>query len=163
MCKVLKVNRSLYYHWIKTGCIIKKVDKKLNQVIEIIFVQGRDNYGTRRIRDKLKDIYGLIISRKRILNIMKVLKLKVKMKRSCKNTTDSNHNLPIAPNISNRDFNASRTDEKICRRYYLHSKKEIFEYTEFYYNRHSNHSYLGNLSPIKFEEKQKVLRNEMVA
>ena len=85
------------------------------------------------------------------------------MKRSCKNTTDSNHNLPIAPNISNRDFNASRTDEKICRRYYLHSKKEIFEYTEFYYNRHSNHSYLGNLSPVKFEEKQKVLRNEMVA
>ncbi len=56
MCKVLKVNRSLYYHWIKTGCIIKKVDKKLN---------------------KLKEIYGLIISRKRISNIMKDLNLKV--------------------------------------------------------------------------------------
>jgi hypothetical protein len=38
---------------------------------------------------------------------MKVLNLKVKMKRRYKNTTDSNHNLPIAPNILNRDFYAS--------------------------------------------------------
>lgn len=27
-------------------------------------------------------------------------------------TTDSNHNLPIAPNILNRDFYASKVDEK---------------------------------------------------
>ncbi|WP_375725322.1 IS3 family transposase [Arcobacter sp. KX21116] len=112
MCKVLKVNRSSYYHWVKAGCIIKKVDKKLNELIEIIFVQGRNNYGTRRIRDKLKEIYGLITSRRRISNIMKDLNLKVKMKRRYKNTTDSNHNLPIAPNILNRDFYASNPDEK---------------------------------------------------
>ncbi len=43
---------------------------------------------------------------------MKDLNLKVKMKRRYKNTTDSNHNLPIAPNILNRDFYASNTDEK---------------------------------------------------
>ena len=34
------------------------------------------------------------------------------MKRRYKNTTDSNHNLPIAPNILNRDFYASNPDEK---------------------------------------------------
>ena len=46
------------------------------------------------------------------------------------------------------------------------AKKEIFEYIEFYYNRIRSHSYLGNLSPVKFEEKQekeKVLQSEMVA
>ena len=43
------------------------------------------------------------------------------------------------------------------------AKKEIFEYIEFYYNRIRSHSYLGNLSPVKFEEKQKMLQNEMVA
>ena len=32
MCKVLKVNLSSYYHWIKSGCVIKKVDKKLNEL-----------------------------------------------------------------------------------------------------------------------------------
>ena len=112
MCKVVKVDKSSYYHWIKAGSVVKKVDKKLNELIEIIFIQGRSNYGTRRIADKLKELYGLIISRKRISNIMKDLNLKVKMKRRYKNTTDSNHNLPIAPNVLNRDFYASNPDEK---------------------------------------------------
>ena len=93
MCKVFQVNISSYYHWIKAGCIIKKEDKQLNNLIEAIFVQGRKNYGTRRIQDKLKELYGLLVSRKRISNIMKSLALRVNMKRRYKNTTDSNHNL----------------------------------------------------------------------
>jgi len=43
---------------------------------------------------------------------MKDLNLKVKMKRRYKNTTDSNHNLPIAPNTLHRDFHASNPNEK---------------------------------------------------
>ncbi len=35
-----------------------------------------------------------------------------KKKRFKVNTTDSNHNLPVAPNILNRDFYASAPDEK---------------------------------------------------
>ena len=112
MCKVVKVNLSSYYHWIKAGCVIKKTDEKVNELIEVIFIQGRLNYGTRRIQDKLLELYGLMISRKRIASIMKDLNLKVKMKRRFKNTTDSNHNLPIAANILNRDFYASNPDEK---------------------------------------------------
>ena len=276
MCKVVKVNLSSYYHWVKSGGIITKVYKQLNELIEIIFVQSRNNYGTRRIQSKLLELYGLIISRKRISNIMKDLNLKVRMKRRYKNTTDSNHNLPIAPNKLNRDFYASNPDEKyvgdityiptgegwlylatvidlysrrvvgwsmddtmkvslvnnalnmailhrnpargllwhtdrgsqyasyshkdllekynivqsmsrkgncwdnsvaesffkslknelVYQRYFYtkkQAKKEIFEYIEFYYNRIRSHSYLGNLSPVKFEEKQKLLQNEMVA
>jgi len=102
----LDLNPKILYHWIKAGCIIKKVDKKLNELIKIIFVQSRNNYGARRIRDKLKEIYGLITSRRLISNIMKDLSLKVKMKQRYKNTTDSNHNLPITPNILDRDFYA---------------------------------------------------------
>ena len=112
MCKVLKVNRASYYHWLSSGSVIKKVDIKLNELVEFIFNQGRNAYGTRRIRDKLLLYYGLFVSRKRISNIMKDLNLKVKMKRRYKNTTDSNHNLPIAPNILDRDFYASNKDEK---------------------------------------------------
>jgi len=112
MCKIIKVDKSSYYHWIKAGCIINKVDTILNELIQSIFVQGRTNYGTRRIQDKLLELYGLIISRKRISSIMKDLNLKVKMKRRYKNTTDSNHNLPIASNILNRDFYASSPNEK---------------------------------------------------
>ena len=73
MCKVIKVNRSGYYHWIKAGCIIKNVDKQLNELILAIFIKGRNNYGTRPIRDKLLELYGIIVSRRRISSIMKHL------------------------------------------------------------------------------------------
>jgi putative transposase len=276
MSKVIKVNRSGYYRWVKTGCIIKKVDYQLNEPILAIFIQGRNNYGTRPIRDKLLELYGLIISRKRISNIMKDLKLKVKMKKRYKNTSNSNHDLPIAPNILDRDFYASNPDEKyvgdityihtgegclylatvidlysrkvvgwsmddsikvslvndalemaishrnpamgliwhtdrgsqyasyshkdllkkhniiqsmsrkgncwdnavaksffktlksnLVYQTYFYTKKqaraEIFKYIEVYYNRIRSHSYLGNLSPAKFEEKEFMLRNVMAA
>ncbi len=60
MCKILKVDISSYYHWINNGCIVKTVDDKLNELIEIIFIQSRCKYGTRRLKDKLERLYGLI-------------------------------------------------------------------------------------------------------
>ncbi len=95
------------------GLLFKKIDEKLNELIEIIFIQSRQTYGTRRIKDKLAERYGLIVSRRRIRNIMRYLGLSVKMKRRFRvMTTDSKHNLPIAPNVLNRDFYASKADEK---------------------------------------------------
>jgi transposase InsO family protein len=113
MCRILKVDRTSYYYWIKNGCTVKRVDEKLNELIEIIFEQGRGNYGTRRIKKALLDRYGFIVSKRRIGVIMKDLELKAKTKKRYKvNTTDSNHNLPIATNILNRDFYASSPDKK---------------------------------------------------
>lgn len=113
MCKIFKVDKSSYYQWIKNGCIVKRVDEKLNELIKIIFVQSRETYGTRRVKDKLVQKYGFIVSRRRIGAIMRELGLKSKIKRQYKvNTTDSKHNLPIAPNILNRDFYASNPNEK---------------------------------------------------
>ena len=57
--------------------------------------------------------YGLLISRRRIGAIMKDLGLVARTKKRYKiNTTNSNHNLPIAPNLLERDFYASSPDEK---------------------------------------------------
>lgn len=113
MCRILKVDKSSYYYWIKSGSIVKKVDEKLNELIEIIFVQGRQNYGTRRIKDKLIQRYGLIVSRRLVGAIMRDLGLVAKTKKRYKiNTTDSNHDLPIANNILNRDFYSGTPDTK---------------------------------------------------
>lgn len=113
MCKILKVNVSSYYHWIRTGCIVKKVDEELNKLIKSIFKAGREAYGQRRIKEALLSKYGLIVSKRRIGNIMKVLNLIPKMRKKFKvNTTDSNHNLPIAPNVLDRDFNSELADTK---------------------------------------------------
>jgi putative transposase len=108
MCKVLKVDRSSYYHWIAAGCVVEKIDEHLNQLIKEAFTNSRETYGTRRIRESLKQQYGLLVSLKRISSIMKSLGLVVKMKRKFRViTTDSNHNFPIAPNRLNRDFHTS--------------------------------------------------------
>lgn len=105
MCKVLRVNRSAYYHWITNGCIVNKVDAQLNQLIKDIFYQYREVYGTRRIKKVLVQEYGVIVSTRKISKSMKEVGLVVKMKRKFKvTTTDSNHNYKISPNRLQRDF-----------------------------------------------------------
>ena len=94
LCKILKVDKSSYYHWIKNGCHIQRVDKQLNELIEIIFIQSRQTYSTRRIKGTLTQRYGVVVSRRRIRNILNYLGLSVKMKKRFKvMTTDSNHSL----------------------------------------------------------------------
>ena len=112
MCKVLKVNRSAYYHWINNGCVVNKVDERLNQLIKDIFYQYREVYGTRRIKKVLVQEYGVIVSTRKIAKSMKEVGLVVKMKRKFKViTTDSNHNYKISPNRLQRDFRTNVPDE----------------------------------------------------
>ncbi len=113
MCRVFKVNISSYYHWVRNGCMIEKVDEELNKLIKSIFKASRETYGQRRIKEALLSKHGLIMSKRRIGNIMKSLNLIPKMRKKFKvNTTDSNHNLPIAPNVLDRDFNSELADTK---------------------------------------------------
>jgi transposase InsO family protein len=43
------------------------------------------------------------------------------------------------------------------------AKRSIFEYIEVFYNRERSHSSNNNLSPVEFEEKQKLLQKEIAA
>ena len=111
MCKVLKVDRSSYYHWIKMGCVQKRVDEHLCKLIKELFINSRQTYGTRRIKKALKSKYDVSVSRRRIGKIMRYLHLNVKMKKRFKvNTTDSNHDYEVAPNRLDRDFYTSKSD-----------------------------------------------------
>ena len=111
MCKIFAVDVSSYYHWIKIGCVVEKVDEELNNLIKSIFTVGREAYGQRRIKEALLKKYGLIVSKRRIGNIMRTLNLVPKMRKKFRvNTTDSNHNLPVAPNILDRNFTSTTTD-----------------------------------------------------
>ena len=112
MSKVLKVNRSAYYHWVHNGCIVNKVDEKLNNLIKDIFYQYREVYGTRRIKEALVQEYGVIVSTRKIAKCMKEVGIAVKMKRKFKVvTTDSNHNHAISPNRLQRDFRTNTANE----------------------------------------------------
>ena len=112
MCQLFKINRSAYYHWVKAGCIVNRVDEKLNQLIKDIFYAYREVYGTRRIKKVLVLQYGVIISKRRIAKSMKALGLVVKMKRKFRvTTTDSNHNYTISPNRLQRNFKVTTPNE----------------------------------------------------
>ena len=70
MCRCLNVPRSTYYYEAKR----KKVDVKLEQLIQTIFRKNRKNYGTRRIKKELEKL-GKRVSRRRIARKMEKLGL----------------------------------------------------------------------------------------
>ncbi|HIB94074.1 MAG TPA: IS3 family transposase, partial [Candidatus Lambdaproteobacteria bacterium] len=78
-------------------------DQTFMEKIRMAFYEGRSSYGARRIKRALKHL-GFQMSRRRVGRLLKRLGLCCKTKRKFKTTTDSNHNLPIAPNLLNRNF-----------------------------------------------------------
>ena len=93
MCQVFKLTRSAYYHWLRVD---KQEDTELNELIETIFINAYQSYGIRRIKQALKQTYGLIASRRRIGYIMKKLGLNTRNKRGFRvMTTNSNHNYTL--------------------------------------------------------------------
>nr|WP_266105349.1 IS3 family transposase [Rickettsia peacockii] len=107
MCKFMKVSRSGYYEWFNNpGCNRVQEDNELTNRIEIIFKEGRGNYGTRPIKKELSR-QDIIASRRRIARLMKEASLICKTKSKFKATTDSNHNKQTAPNLLNRKFTVS--------------------------------------------------------
>lgn len=109
MCILFKVSRSCYYRWLS---IEKQEDYQLNEIIKSVFNSSRKTYGTRRIKKRLEQLYGLIMSRRRIARIMKKLSLKCLNRRRFKvQTTNSNHKYMISPNLLKQDFYASYPDE----------------------------------------------------
>ena len=109
MCLIIGVSRSCYYHWLR---IDHQDDVQLNELVKDIFIESRTTYGTRRIKKKLEQLYGLVLSRRRIGYIMKKLDLNTRNKRRFRVlTTDSNHNYAIAPNRLKQDFCTSYPDQ----------------------------------------------------
>ena len=105
MCTIIGVSRSCYYHWLRVD---HQDDVQLNELIKDTFIGSRQTYGTRRIKKQLEQLYGLVLSRRRIGNIMKKLGLNSRNKRRFRVlTTDSNHNYAIAPNRLKQDFYSS--------------------------------------------------------
>ena len=66
MCEILQIPRSTYYYKAKA----KPDEIELTASIVNIFKASRNNYGTRKIKVKLKD-RNIVASRRRIVRIMK--------------------------------------------------------------------------------------------
>ena len=107
MCNVLHISRSRYYSWRKTPLSKRAhANSFLTEKIKAVFIEGRENYGTRSIKHRLAQ-RGVEISRKRITRLMELAGLRCKIKRKFKVTTDSKHKLYIAPNLLQRQFHVT--------------------------------------------------------
>ncbi len=74
-------------------------------------LQSNGTYGSPRMVQELRD-NGLAAGRRRIARLMRQNGLAGRQKRRFKRTTDSDHCWPIAPNLLEQDFAATRPDEK---------------------------------------------------
>ena len=116
MCHVLKVSTSGFYNWQKRkdapATPTAKARQKRRDLIEEIYNASRKIYGYRKIHVVLKK-RGVTCSPNTVyadcqrIGIQSVAKKPFRVR-----TTDSNHNLPVAKNVLNRNFQAQRPNEK---------------------------------------------------
>lgn len=111
LCEVLDVSASGFAAW-KRGGSVKRwlTDAQMLVLIRAIFAESDDSYGSPRVYREIK-ARGLPASRERVARLMKENDIRAKHKRRYKATTDSKHNLPVAPNLLNQTFGASAPDQ----------------------------------------------------
>lgn len=109
MAVVLKVSRSGYYAWLRFGSVPSSRQQKRDirdAKIKTAFDDSKQRYGVRRIQAELAES-GIQANVKTISDSMKRQGLVAKAARKFKVTTNSEHKLPVAPNLLERDFKAS--------------------------------------------------------
>ena len=114
MVLVLRVSRSGFYHWLKFGRQPSQralLQQQRDEQIQQIFADSKQRYGATRIQAELEDKQQTACI-KTISGSMKRQGLAAKAARKFKVTTDSNHQLPIAPNLLERDFTATAPNQK---------------------------------------------------
>jgi len=106
MALVFGVSRSGFHEYDKRGNSKREIEDQLllDEVISI-HKNSHCTYGRPRIIRKLKD-KGFTCGTDRMIKLLKMAKISVKLKRSFKVTTDSNHGLPVSPNLLKRNFRA---------------------------------------------------------
>jgi len=110
LCTVLQVTRSGYYSWRTRGKSARQCEyDKLIPVVQEAHRISKGTYGTRRISGEIV-AHGASCGRDKARTLMKLADVSAKQKRKFKVTTDSKHNLPVAPNLLNREFTVEEPD-----------------------------------------------------
>ncbi|QMV41406.1 IS3 family transposase [Cohnella cholangitidis] len=107
MCVVLDVSRSGYYNWVQEKAeqnSYQKRRKALLARITWLFLDSKRRYGSPKITKLLRD-EGWTVSERLVGKLMSENALRSCVSKKFRvTTTDSNHTLPIAPNVLNQNF-----------------------------------------------------------
>lgn len=113
-CRVLEVSISGYHeHFVRAASSAQRrhlSDDALLVHIKAIHAETRAAYGWPRTWKTLLG-RGIRVGKERVQKLMKLHGIRAKGKRRFKVTTDSNHDLPVAPNVLNREFMVAEPDK----------------------------------------------------
>ena len=112
MCRVLKVSRSGYYDWrIRPTSARAQANQRLTDDIRRIHEEHKGRVGAPRVTRHLRD-EGQRVGKNRVAGLMRSEGLRAKAARKFKATTNSNHTLPVAPNLLEQNFTAAAPNQK---------------------------------------------------
>ncbi len=108
MCDVLQVARSGFYAWRhRTESERACSRRRLKSLVRTIHAESKQRYGSPRVWKELAS-RGKQISENTVASYMREMGIRGKSKKKFRHTTDSNHKLPVAPNILQRKFETAR-------------------------------------------------------
>lgn len=112
MCQTLNVCSSGFYRWLSTPISPRKVETtKIRERIKELYIEHRGMAGSPMITADIRaDSEFTTVSRNRVARHMRDMGLQCKATKKFVATTNSKHNLPIAPNILNRQFSVSKAN-----------------------------------------------------
>jgi putative transposase len=114
MSRVLQVSRSGFYAWRqRRGNTSHRQQnrRRLDEAVKKAFDARKGRSGSPRLVLDLADT-GHQHDRKTVANSMQRQGLRAKAAKKFKATTNSNHNLPVAPNLLQQDFTATAPNQK---------------------------------------------------
>jgi len=111
MCRVLDVKRGSYYAWKKRDKSKRPAEEaRLAEAIRHHHQESRGTYGSPRITRDLQDS-GETVGRNKVARIMQKHHIVGKPESKWIATTDSDHDLPVAPNHLHREFDVDAPDK----------------------------------------------------
>ncbi len=110
MCALLNVSRSGFYSWLTRPESRRSIgNRALEDKIRVLHAASHGIYGSPKIHRDLTD-EGIRCGRNRVARIMREAGIRSRTKKKFKATTNSRHNLPVAPNLLNQEFTVDAPD-----------------------------------------------------
>lgn len=112
MCEVLEVGASGFYDWRdRQPSRQQQRRERIAQAAARSYFESRRIYGYRKVYEDLRE-EDVVCCPETVRRVMRQMGLYSRVKRKFLVTTDSNHNLPVADNLLDRDFAATEPNQK---------------------------------------------------
>jgi putative transposase len=112
LCRCLRVTRSGFYAWQRRPeSRHARDDRRLKVLVRVSFDESKHRYGSPRVHEDLLE-QDEHLSRKRVARLMQEDGLVARLRKRFKHTTMSDHDLPVAANLLDRQFEANAPNQR---------------------------------------------------